>query len=174
MTRRFWSKILSGLNRAALINSARTAIAAIVSLLVARLFALPETYWAAVSTVIVMQSSLGASLPIAIRRFSGAFLGASLGALIGYCFKPNIWIFGAGVFVLGLICAILCRVNKSLKDALDSSAYRYASITLAITILIPRSNPPWIIALHRFSEVSLGIVVALAMSVIWPERSSEG
>lgn len=173
MSQHFWSKFLSWPNRAALINSARTAFAAVASLLVAGAFRLPETYWAAVSTLIVMQSSLGASLPIAGRRFAGAALGATFGALIGLCLRPNIWIFGAGVFLLGLICALLGRANKSLRENLDSSAYRYAGITLAITILITRPQPIWMVALHRFCEVSIGIVVALVMTVLWPERSAD-
>src|SRR5438874_7840780 len=50
-------------------------------------------------------------------------------------------------------------------------AYRYASITLTIIVLIPRANPAWIVALHRFIEVSVGIIVALLVVAIWPERS---
>ena len=49
----------------------------------------------------------------------------------------------------------------------------YASITLAIIVLIPRSNAAWIIALHRFFEVSVGIVVALALAALWPEHEPE-
>src|SRR5882757_7898787 len=51
-------------------HSARTAVAAMVSLLVARLFTLPEAYWSAITTLIVMQSSLGAALGISVRRFA--------------------------------------------------------------------------------------------------------
>jgi uncharacterized membrane protein YgaE (UPF0421/DUF939 family) len=36
--------------------------------------------------------------------------------------------------------------------------------------LIPRTNPAWIVALHRFIEVSVGIIVALLVVAIWPER----
>jgi len=46
---------------------------------------------------------------------------------------------------------------------------RYASFTLAIIVLIPRSSPAWAIALHRFLEVSVGIVVALTVVTMWPE-----
>src|SRR5437868_3384322 len=52
---------------------------------------------------------------------------------------------------------------------LEKTAYRYASITLAIIVLIPRSAPAWIIALHRFLEVSVGIIVAIAVVALWPE-----
>jgi uncharacterized membrane protein YccC len=55
---------------------------------------------------------------------------------------------------------------------LERVAYRYASVTLAIIVLIPRTNPAWIIALHRFIEVSAGIIVALAVVAFWPERSA--
>ena len=53
---------------------------------------------------------------------------------------------------------------------MEKTAYRYASITLAIIVLIPRSNAAWIVALHRFFEVSVGIIVALALAAVWPEH----
>jgi heme A synthase len=43
---------------------------------------------------------------------------------------------------------------------------------LTIIVLIPRSNPAWIVALHRFIEVSVGIIVALLVVAIWRERSA--
>jgi len=52
---------------------------------------------------------------------------------------------------------------------LDRSAYRYAGITLAIVILVARTQPVWIIAAHRFIEISLGIVVGLLLTAVWPE-----
>ena len=54
---------------------------------------------------------------------------------------------------------------------LERTAYRYASVTLAIIVLIPRTNPAWIVALHRFIEVPVGIIVALLVVAIWPEWS---
>jgi uncharacterized membrane protein YccC len=54
---------------------------------------------------------------------------------------------------------------------LEKTAYRYASITVAIIVLIPRSASPWMIAWHRFLEFSVGIVVALAFVALWPDRS---
>ena len=35
-------------------------------------------------------------------------------------------------------------------------------------MLIPHTAGPWIVALHRFIEVSIGIVIGLAVTVIWP------
>jgi uncharacterized membrane protein YccC len=53
---------------------------------------------------------------------------------------------------------------------LEKAAYRYASITLTIIVLIPQAATPGIVALHRFIEVSVGIIVALAISALWPEH----
>ena len=75
--------MLATLNRQPLVHSARTAVAATVSLVVARAFRLPEAYWAAITTLIVMQSTLGAALTISWRRFAGTALGAIVGALAG-------------------------------------------------------------------------------------------
>src|SRR5580700_11325590 len=57
------------------VNSARTAAAAVVSLLVARLFRLPEAYWAPITTLVIMQSTLGAALPISAQRLAGTAVG---------------------------------------------------------------------------------------------------
>jgi uncharacterized membrane protein YgaE (UPF0421/DUF939 family) len=58
----------------------------------------------------------------------------------------------------------------SIAFRLEKTAYRYASVTLAIIVLIPRSATAWIIALHRFLEVSVGIIVARAVVGLWPEH----
>src|SRR4030095_5265171 len=148
-------------NLPSVVHSIRTAIAATISLAVARLFGLPEAYWAQSETLVVMQSTLDATLLISVERIAATALGALAGALLANYFTGNLAVFAAAVFVLGLVCAAF-RMEKS--------AYRYASITLAIIVLIPRSNAAWIVALHRFFEVSVGIVVALALAAVWPEH----
>jgi uncharacterized membrane protein YccC len=61
-------------------------------------------------------------------------------------------------------------LDRSIAFRLEKTAYRYASITLAIIVLIPRTAAPWTIALHRFLEVSVGIIVAIAVVAVWPEH----
>jgi hypothetical protein len=36
-------------------------------------------------------------------------------------------------------------------------------------MLVPRTEPAWRVAFHRSAGVSLGITVALVMTVVWPE-----
>jgi uncharacterized membrane protein YccC len=153
---------LGRVDRRVVEDSARTASAAVVSFLIARLVRMPEAYWATISTIVVMQSNLGAALPISGQRFVGTILGAAAGGWIATYFQANLMMYGAGVFLLGMVCAIL-RVG---------SAYRFAGITLTITMLISRGQQPWIVAEDRFIEVSIGIVVALVISALWPTTRS--
>jgi uncharacterized membrane protein YgaE (UPF0421/DUF939 family) len=141
-------------------HSIRTAVAAVVSLLIARFCRLPESYWAAITTVVILQSTLGATWTVSKQRLAGTALGAAMGALLTAYTAQNLAAFGAGVFVLGLICALL-RIGRS--------AFRYAAITLAIVMLIARPEPAWMIAMYRFLEISLGIVVGLLVTAVWPE-----
>jgi hypothetical protein len=48
----------------------------------------------------------------------------------------------------------------SIAFRLEKTAYRWASITLGIIVLIPRSARAQTIVLRRFVEVSVGIIVA--------------
>ncbi len=144
-----------------LVHSLRTAVAAVASVLVARLFRLPETYWAAITTLVITQSSLGAALAVSWQRFVGTALGAAVGAMVASYFGPHVLVFAASVFILGLLCALVRS---------DHSAYRFGGVALAIVLLIPRTGPPWKTAFHRFAEVSIGIAVALIMTVVWPEK----
>jgi uncharacterized membrane protein YgaE (UPF0421/DUF939 family) len=143
------------------IHAARTSIAALISLVVARLFRLPEAYWAAITTIIVTQSTLGAALTVSKQRLAGTAIGAVLGALTATYVGSNAMAFAAGVFMCGLICSEL---------RIEQAAYRYAGITLAIVMLAVRTEAPWIIAIHRFLVISIGIAVALILTALWPER----
>jgi uncharacterized membrane protein YgaE (UPF0421/DUF939 family) len=87
----------------------------------------------------------------------GTALGAVVGAVIATFFRPNWIVYGAGIFVCGILCALL-RLG---------SAYRFAAITLSIVLLIAHQRPPWVVATHRFVEVSLGIAVALLVAALW-------
>jgi uncharacterized membrane protein YgaE (UPF0421/DUF939 family) len=149
-----------GVDRKEWIHSLRTTVAAVASLVIAGLLKLPEAYWAAITTMIVMQSTLGGALTVSKQRLAGTALGAAAGALLATYTGKNVIAFGVGLLILGVICARL-RIERN--------AYRYAGITLAIVMLAARTEPAWIIAIHRFIEISLGIAVGLLLTAIWPE-----
>ena len=133
-------------------------VAATISILLGRLVGLPEAYWAAIATVVVMQSPLGDTVRLAIERIVASALGASIGAIESTYFGANLLVFALAMLLLGLISFAL---------RLEKVGYSYACITLVIIVLIPRAEAPWIAAAHRFAEVSLGILVALGVVAIW-------
>jgi len=146
-------------------HSARTAVAATVSFVIARLFRLPEAYWAPIATVVVMESTWRATLATSLQRIAATALGAAAGALVATYFGGSALAFGVSAFLIGLLCW-LARFEKG--------AYRYACVTLTIVMLVPRLTTPWAGAVHRFFEVSLGIAIALVVTALWPERESAG
>jgi len=118
---------------------------------------MPEYYWAPISTIVVVQSTIP-PLTLGWQRFVGTALGAVLGAALATFFPPSAVVYGLGILLCGVL-AWLLRVG---------SAYRFAGITLSIILLVPRGRAPWITGWHRFLEVSLGIAVALVVTTLWP------
>jgi uncharacterized membrane protein YgaE (UPF0421/DUF939 family) len=149
--------IFSGIGRDSILDSVRTAVAAVASMLLARLLKMPETYWAPISTIVIIQSTIP-PLTLGWQRFVGTALGAVLGAALMTFFNPNALVYGVGILLCGVL-AWLLRIG---------GAYRFAGITLSIVLLIPHTSAPWIVGWHRFLEVSLGIAVALVATTLWP------
>src|SRR5215475_15987565 len=94
-------------NPPSVVHAAQASLAVVVSFLIARLFRLPEAYWAPMTTLIVMQSTLHAALPISVQYFAGTAAGAAVGAITDSYFPDNVWAFGAAVFVMGLLSVVL-------------------------------------------------------------------
>ena len=156
-------RILLRVCRDSLQDSVRTTVAAVAALLLARLLKLPEYYWAPISTIVVVQSTIP-PLTLGWQRFVGTALGAVLGAAVATFFRPTAVVYAVGILLCGLLAWSL-RVG---------GAYRFAAITLSIILLIPRARAPWITGWHRFLEVSLGIAVALVVTTVWPLAKKTG
>jgi uncharacterized membrane protein YgaE (UPF0421/DUF939 family) len=154
----------TNITREQALDATRTALAAFVSLLAGRALKLPEFYWAPISTLVIMQSTAGTPLSVGWQRFVGTALGVTAGALALTYLGPATWVFAAGIFLLGLVCALL-RVG---------SAYRFAGIAMAIVLLVPHPRSAWVVAWHRFVDVSLGIAVALVILQVWPKPKAAG
>ena len=94
-----------------------------------RAFRLPEAHWAAISTLVVTPSSLGAAWTISVQRFVGTALGAAGAILLATYLGSTTLVFAAGVFALGLICGGL---------RLGHAAYRFLDRSVSS---VPRSVP---------------------------------
>src|SRR5258708_20595495 len=107
------------------LHSARTAVAAVVSVAAARLVRLPEAYWAPVTTLVITQSSLGAAFTVSRQRFAGTALGAVTSAAVATYFGSRMVVFGASVFLLGVLCALV---------RLDRIAFLFGGLTLTLCL----------------------------------------
>jgi len=155
----FTSTKIGKLTPAAILHGVRTTLAAAVSMLLARWLGLPEFYWAPISAIVIIESTINPRT-VAWQRFVGTALGAMLGGLIASFFSSNALVYVIAIFLSGAICVVL-RLR---------GAHRFAAITVTIILLVPHQHRAWIVAGHRFVEVSLGIAVALALALLWPIR----
>jgi len=140
----------------------KTAIAGVAAMYVTRLFHLPQGYWAAISALIVMQSNVGATLSASRTRLAGTAVGAVVGGAFMALLGDNMLDFALAVALAFFLCFVL-----RLPDS-----QRLATVTVAIIMLIAQSASAWVVALHRFIEVSLGILIALVVSLtLWPNHA---
>jgi uncharacterized membrane protein YgaE (UPF0421/DUF939 family) len=140
-------------------HAAKTGLAAVLALYLARFLRLPESYWAAISAVIVMYSDVSKTVKASGQRLVGTAIGVSMGGIFAAMFGQHLWAFGLAVALTVLVCALLGF----------EEAARLAGVAVAIVMLIGHPANPWIAPLHRFLEVSFGILVAVVVSgLIWP------
>jgi uncharacterized membrane protein YccC len=146
---------------ARLLLGVKTALAASLCLWISDRLGLQEGYWAAISAIIVMQSNVGSTA----RASRDRLFGTAVGAVLGWAASPwgNYPLAFALTLLAGmLICALLRRKNS----------VRLAGVTICIVMLAHAGGSNWRIAIDRFFEVSLGILVALAVSVlVLPQRA---
>ncbi|HEY4904307.1 MAG TPA: aromatic acid exporter family protein [Candidatus Sulfotelmatobacter sp.] len=146
----------------AVAQAIKTGLAAVISIYAAELLKLPQGYWAAITAIVVMQSQVKATLAASRDRLIGTAIGACIGALFVAFVGDTLPWFGAAIVVTTLICQL---------TGLDQS-YRLACVTVAIVMLVPNTHSPWMLAVYRFTEVALGIVIALAVNAIPVSRAS--
>src|SRR5256714_15497063 len=87
-------------NLPSITHAVRTALAATASVLIARLVQMPEAYWAAIATLVVMQSTLGATLTLSLERIVATAAGASVGALEANFLGANLVVFAVAIILI--------------------------------------------------------------------------
>lgn len=143
----------------------KTGVAGLISLYITALFHLPQGYWAAISAFIVMQSNIGATVSASRTRLAGTAVGAIIGGIFDALFGNSMLAFALAAAIAFFLCGLF-RLAES---------QRLSTVTVAIVMLTAPANAAWLIAVHRFSEVALGIVVALVVSLtLWPNHARRG
>jgi uncharacterized membrane protein YccC len=138
----------------------RVTIAAGVAFLIARLFQLPQGFWAVITAVIVMQASVGGSLKAATDRFAGTLAGAIVGAAVAvsvpHASTPTLF-----------LAVVAATAPLAFLAALKPS-FRVAPVT-ALIMLLPSGAAipdPWEAALYRVIEIGIGNVVGIVVALL--------
>jgi uncharacterized membrane protein YccC len=133
----------------------RTGFVAALCYWLTQKFGLREGYWAAISAIVVMQSEFGATVTAARDRLIGTAIGGLLGWVCASIWSGHVFIYAAGVFLSMFVCWALNL----------GPAGRLTGVTVSIITLVAHTTSTGVMAMHRFLEVSLGIVMALVFTV---------
>jgi uncharacterized membrane protein YccC len=144
----------------------RVTAAAVLAFALAKLLGFAHGYWAVITAIIVMQTSVGGSLKAALDRLLGTMAGALYGAAIALA-VPHATATGlaAAMAIAILPLALLAALKPNFKAA---------PIT-AFIVLVPLSGAevaPLTFALERIMEIAIGSLVGMATSLlILPARA---
>jgi uncharacterized membrane protein YccC len=144
----------------------RVTIAGTLAFAITRALDLPQGYWAAITAVVVMQTSVGGSLKAALDRFSGTLAGAAYGGIIA-ALLPHSSPVSLGLAVVAALfpLALLAAVSPS---------FRVAPVTSLIMLLPPTGLEigPLASAFDRVAEITLGNVVGVVVALfVFPARA---
>ena len=149
-------------NAAHLKQALRVGVAALLCLYITRWLGLVPGYWAAISSIIVLQSHVGATIKASLGRLVATAIGAIVGAVM-IALLGNSYLSVA----LAITLAVLCCIPQRLRDS-----YRLAGSTVVSIMLSTKFHSPWETAAERFAEVALGILVALVVArSLWPSHA---
>jgi len=138
----------------------RVAVAAVAAYGLAEMLGLAQGYWAVFTAVIVMQASVGGSLKATIERFIGTIGGGVFGGIVALAVpEGDPYGLAAGLAVALLPLAVLAAVDPR---------FRIAPVTAVIVLLSPtgRTTSPILFTIDRIGEITLGSIVALAVSLL--------
>lgn len=146
----------------------KTLIAILIGFVVMHLDHQPHRLWILISIIVVMMTShsMGVHLERSVLRIIGTMIGAVCG--LGVILLPDLWIIKfVALAIVGLILLTLGELKPR---------WRYGVILCLITfiLVIGTVNPTPGMALERATDIIIGVLIALLVSVlIRPVSSSK-
>lgn len=133
----------------------KTAIAVFLCVLISFALKLEYPFYAAIATVIAMESSITSSYAAGKNRTMGTLVGAAFGGLFAFIQPHNAYLAALGIVCVIAVCNLL-RWNKSVSIA--------CIVFLAIMLNLRAGEPAFAYALHRVLDTLLGIGVAVLVN----------
>ena len=148
-------------------HSLKTALAAVIAIILAMWFRWEKPYWSGITVLVVMLPYIGASLEKSLLRLAGTWAGALAGVLVTVAFVQSPLPFTIALAFLILFFIYLSRSNYAVVMGVG---------TMVIIVFAGLEDPSriWEIGCYRCTEITLGVVVALFVNLsIWPRKASD-
>ncbi len=136
----------------------KMGLTALLCLTLGRLLGLRHSYWAAITAIVIMGADNSTTVAAGRNRLIGTLIGAFLGWATCHVWHGYLFAYALSVALCIFICISL-GIEK---------AGRLAAVALTIIVLLRAGETPFRAALGRFLEVSLGIVLTLAINFLLP------
>ena len=133
----------------------RASAAAGIAIALAQLLGLPHPLYAFLAAVIVTDLAPSQSRKLALHRLVATAVGAVCGALLTLLLPAGPLAIGFSILVAMLACQLV-----QVPDAAKVAGF------ICGIIVLEHSAEPWLNALGRFVETTLGVVVALLVSYV--------
>jgi len=160
-------RLLLDKHRADLRHGLRVALAAAASFALATAFDLPQGFWAVITAIVVVQTSIGGTLVASRDRLIGTGVGALVGAVFGSVTPSNPWAEAVGLALAVGSLGLAASIKPSLK---------IAPVTAVIMIIGSATSQ------HGFAEaaglrvigIALGGIIGVLVTLfIFPARARD-
>ncbi len=133
----------------------RVAVAAALSVALARLCRFDRPIYALIAAVIVTDLSWSKTSRLGLQRLAATVLGAGCGAVLSSLLQASWWAIGLSILIAVSVCQVL-----RLKEGVKVAGYICGIVMLA------HNTHPWSYALSRLVETALGIGAAWLVSFV--------
>lgn len=138
-----------------------TGLAASLAVYIAMRLHLSAPYWSAISVVAICSPGVGNTINKGLMRIIATFLGAALGLYLASVTINNFYAYVISCFLVFTLCQYLTYCTH----------YKYVFVLCAATFFMVNASAVndigdiYFIAIWRFTEVSIGVVVATLLMV---------
>lgn len=137
----------------------QSAVAAVATFAVLRWIGHPEVLLGLISTVLIVQPSVGSTLKAGLHRLVATLAGSAAGAL-------SLWLAPHDIGTAAALAGSMVLMNSV---ASYFPEWRYGAVP-ALAIAIGSEEGIWEGALDRFESIAVGVVVGVGVTlVVWPD-----
>ncbi|MFL0246304.1 FUSC family protein [Candidatus Clostridium stratigraminis] len=141
--------------RAPGMRTIKTSLAVAICLIISKLLDLYYPYYAAISAILCIRSTVTDSFNAAKSRALGTIIGSLLGTFCVFIFPYNPWISGIGVLAL-----IYFLKTINFEDAF------IVALIVFLAIFMPNHGSSISYSLHRTTDTLIGILIALFLNLL--------